>query len=194
MCGELRWRRFVADIVARFIPACAGNSSDCPALSGRRTVHPRVCGELPQGATLKAVEAGSSPRVRGTHRARINARWVHRFIPACAGNSAGGALSPTSWPVHPRVCGELVTGRPMAYGIDGSSPRVRGTPAKAPWLAARVRFIPACAGNSEGHPKKRQPLAVHPRVCGELHDAIRMGVRRCAIHPRVCGELAPSGQ
>ena len=66
VCGELPIRRFlpplgvgssprvrgtlprvaVLDHDQRFIPACAGNSGGKPWRSPRRTVHPRVCGEL----------------------------------------------------------------------------------------------------------------------------------------------------
>ena len=90
----------------------------------------------------------------------------------------------------------------------GSSPRVRGTPTDAGESGERVRFIPACAGNTALVPIWSLPVAVHPRVCGE-HSA-GMGrspcshgssprvrgtrisrtpsVRRGAVYPRVCGE------
>ena len=154
----------------RFIPACAGNSfapplrcaeqfgssprvrgTRSPRLSGapNSSVHPRVCGELRyQGTTLRA-KSGSSPRVRGTrqpqHRDSATAsvhprvcgelarrdrpgRHGERFIPACAGNSAPPA--------------------PQNRSSAGSSPRVRGTPARPGAWPGRA--------------------AVHPRVCGEL--------------------------
>ena len=53
---------------ARFIPACAGNSSSGLTRKPMDTVHPRVCGEL--------------------QRAAATTRRSGRFIPACAGNSA----------------------------------------------------------------------------------------------------------
>ena len=63
----------VAVLVApRFIPACAGNSSSRRTRCVRRSVHPRVCGEL---------LARSCP-----------ALGERRFIPACAGNSASTNL------------------------------------------------------------------------------------------------------
>ena len=70
----------------RFIPACAGNSSQTKFTSSACPVHPRVRGE--QAGRFSGVRpvAGSSPRARGT-----DGGWLHgvprlRFIPACAGN------------------------------------------------------------------------------------------------------------
>jgi len=91
------------------IPACAGNACTTLARLALGAVHPRVCGERAQTATLNSPYTGSSPRVRGTRvagRRRVDAR---RFIPACAGNA---------WDANPWVA-----------AIGGSSPRVRGTPA-----------------------------------------------------------------
>ena len=73
--------------VSRFIPACAGNTAAYTAIS--------------------AHTSGSSPRVRGTRRARPCASW-----------------RPS---VHPRVCGEHVRWQRFERALFGSSPRVRGT-------------------------------------------------------------------
>src|SRR5690606_29452750 len=54
----------------RFIPAPAGNTSPQAARMGWAAVHPRTCGEhshLPPGPVSGV---GSSPHLRGTHRAR----------------------------------------------------------------------------------------------------------------------------
>ena len=128
VCGELREQAHVHLFVGRFIPACAGNSQvglhrqrrhrrfipACAGNSVRATtphsptpVHPRVCGELDGVKRRKRDLHGSSPRVRGTRRARHADGVGERFIPACAGNSGN--------PV------------PFPFGYNGSSPRVRGT-------------------------------------------------------------------
>ena len=112
----------------RFIPACAGNSRRGVRRPRARPVHPRVCGELHCSPSRAPASPGSSPRVRGTHQHFGAETHGHRFIPACAGNSAPGASSWTCRTVHPRVCGEL----PSFAAKDGCRPR----------------FIPACAGNS----------------------------------------------
>ena len=69
--------------------------------------------------------------------------------------------------VHPRVCGERTANRQIFRLTDGSSPRVRGTPARASSTPAIRRFIPACAGNALLLLFRRLVATVHPRVCGE---------------------------
>ena len=126
--------------------------------------------------------------MRGT---RATACWedvLWRFIPACAGNTAGSYLG-----------GAL---------NDGSSPRVRGTPRSPFARRCRQRFIPACAGNTNPARSPARGSPVHPRVCGEHRRTnarqtavagssprvrgthIQNGERRRvpAVHPRVCGE------
>ncbi len=71
----------------RFIPARAGNAMVSGCQNTITPVHPRACGERPQGPNSNHGVPGSSPRVRGTHRyGRIQAS-TRRFIPARAGNA-----------------------------------------------------------------------------------------------------------
>ena len=132
----------------RFIPACAGNSHRSPDRSHVRPVHPRVCGEQLRRGSDVAVHPGSSPRVRGTVLVAEPDYSLDRFIPACAGNRI--PVRPDSRPrtVHPRVCGEQNFTMDQANTIAGSSPRVRGTEHQVQPSTGKVRFIPACAGNS----------------------------------------------
>ena len=74
--------------MARFIPACAGNSPHGRTPQPQPAVHPRVCGEQSNAGANSIDLNGSSPRVRGTGPLPRNACRVDRFIPACAGNSA----------------------------------------------------------------------------------------------------------
>ena len=90
----------------RFIPACAGNTSASPEKSQPAEVHPRVRGEHIFFRLAPFDIAGSSPRARGT---RPSHRWPGRsgrFIPACAGNTAGTGHKRGRFSVHPRVRGE----------------------------------------------------------------------------------------
>ncbi len=50
----------------RFIPACAGNTSNPAILAIMIAVHPRVCGEHILWLSNHDCSLGSSPRVRGT--------------------------------------------------------------------------------------------------------------------------------
>ncbi len=92
--------------VARFIPACAGNTWIVPSQTRARPVHPRVCGEY----VIDQVGHGEHavhPRVCGEYvdQARVLIADP-RFIPACAGNTSTSPSPAGSSTVHPRVCGE----------------------------------------------------------------------------------------
>ena len=54
----------------RFIPACAGNTALSFLSRSPTSVHPRVCGEHCVLNVRPGIEAGSSPRVRGTRLAQ----------------------------------------------------------------------------------------------------------------------------
>ena len=72
----------------RFIPACAGNTTQLLRSSLARAVHPRVRGEHISTETRWSGRTGSSPRARGTPAALSGRPISDRFIPACAGNTA----------------------------------------------------------------------------------------------------------
>ena len=118
-------------LMARFIPARAGNAFPEQKFHSPTPVHPRTRGERELMIYNQDTGVGSSPHARGTHYLGDTKRLTTRFIPARAGN----AVSPLSLrfllSVHPRTRGERRT-----------SPR---------------RFIPARAGNAlQGKPLKRQ--------------------------------------
>ena len=123
----------------RFIPACAGNTSSRLWLRSDRSVHPRVCGEHDEMLVRSPDVAGSSPRVRGTHRLSHPSALD---LPSCSPHTRGSRP-----PVHPRVCGEHRASEPAVSSVGGSSPRVRGTQYRRGSIHARP--------------------TVHPRVCGE---------------------------
>ena len=110
-----------------------------------------------------------------------------RFIPACAGNSATRTPRSGSAAVHPRVCGELRGSATRSTCCHGSSPRVRGTPIAENVALPRGRFIPACAGNSVPRTPGNSRTAVHPRVCGELVQALADAAPNLGSSPRVRG-------
>ncbi len=184
--GTLRHegRRHIGD---RFIPACAGNAARRARRSHSSAVHPRVCGERPIALAAAATSAGSSPRVRGTRTPRPAVPAPGRFIPACAGNAVRSKLALADCSVHPRVCGERAQQKVAALGVDGSSPRVRGTPVSQRADEAVRRFIPACAGNASWPDGPRHGSAVHPRVCGERPTSVQSSVASCGSSPRVRG-------
>ena len=171
----------------RFIPACAGNRSERILDLRHRSVHPRVCGEQKHPEDPDHVPSGSSPRVRGTVSRQGDLNTPHRFIPACAGNRLNVSSRSLKGPVHPRVCGEQPAFIVGSSNTIGSSPRVRGTVQIPDCLRTRLRFIPACAGNSQGFPTGWVNPSVHPRVCGEQNRVPGTNTRANGSSPRVRG-------
>ena len=209
---ELLQGRRLHHRVVRFIPACAGNSlSSCPSRAPVVGSSPRVrgtqvfqrseavddwfipaCAGNSRGQPRQlGVPGGSSPRVRGTRRAECADQGDGRFIPACAGNSTNSPEGHRSHSVHPRVCGELPDAFARACSRAGSSPRVRGTLTHDDRPAHRVRFIPACAGNSHNHHLAISPIrGSSPRVRG-TPEPLFLGVRQSRFIPACAGNSAP---
>ena len=157
-------------------------------------VHPRVCGERHAILLKHFLQAGSSPRVRGTPRSACVRSLSVRFIPACAGNANAASRWIDEAPVHPRVCGERLRHKAMIQCARGSSPRVRGTHMPGHGERQLLRFIPACAGNAFYDNSDAAKSAVHPRVCGERTAKVRFGNDGAGSSPRVRGTLAWVGQ
>ncbi len=96
------------------------------------------------------------------------------FILAFARNAPLHSCHRTNNSVHPRVCGERAVHPRGCLQLNGSSPRLRGTPDSVSPVTARPRFIPAFAGNACQSSSGIAPISVHPRVCGEhLHPQAR---------------------
>ena len=133
----------------RFIPACAGKTEPGNPGDHHDPVHPRVCGENVFEDDMAYGPAGSSPRVRGKHRAIRREGRQRRFIPACAGKTLQTTVIPGVAGVHPRVCGENGRRFDTSSPPPGSSPRVRGKRADERGNRSRRGFIPACAGKTQ---------------------------------------------
>ena len=195
---------------SRFIPACAGNSTNLDSFSDWSTVHPRLRGELKIWLNLDSLTGGSSPLARGTLRRSGNFLDKKRFIPACAGNSVIKATITRILTVHPRLRGELFSAKMAMASIPGSSPLARGTracqkripgcDAVHPRLRGELidprtihraagRFIPACAGNSSGNSSCLASInGSSPLARGTLLEENRFFGTK-SVHPRLRGEL-----
>ena len=79
-----------------------------------------------------------------------------------------------------------------ANALDGSSPRVRGTPPRHRGGRRRPRFIPACAGNANSASARAKSRAVHPRVCGERDADPTLSGTADGSSPRVRGTRSRS--
>ncbi len=76
----------------------------------------------------------------------------------------------------------------LAADGAGSSPRVRGTRCLRTMRCAPWRFIPACAGNTRGHPAFVTPRHTFIPACAGNTPTVFFNRRRKPVHPRVCGE------
>ena len=115
----------------------------------------------------QAERFGSSPLTRGTPpRARAPLTRA-RLIPAHAGNTRLLGGRRRGRPAHPRSRGEHSVLPEASVRFSGSSPLTRGTPRWWSCRLARVRLIPAHAGNTR--PRRAGPAghAAHPRSRGE---------------------------
>ncbi len=175
------------DTYARFIPANAGNRFPLTKPITLSTVHPRERGEQCCHVYAITLQGGSSPRTRGTASNGAGLRWVHRFIPANAGNSF---VSSGMWPltsVHPRERGEQFAHCPENGFEFGSSPRTRGTALENGFGIVSIRFIPANAGNRIFAGDDLIPVPVHPRERGEQPDRDRAAQSVRGSSPRTRG-------
>ena len=139
-----------APVVARFIPARAGNP-----------LRPSV------RVFADQISFGSSPLAQGTRCRRGSWCGAWRLIPARAGNTMADRATGRHDPAHPRSRGEHVATGRAAVSVPGSSPLARGTrPVFSP--AKRVfRLIPAHAGNTLHCSGEIINSSAHPRSRGE---------------------------
>ena len=110
----------------RIIPAYAGSTSKCRSNLSLSSDHPRVCGEHLDEVALALARDGSSPRMRGAHRAIMQRRSSWRIIPAYAGSTLDELEGLVGVRDHPRVCGEHESPSRSLFARTGSSPRMRG--------------------------------------------------------------------
>ena len=127
-----------------------------------------ACGELSKPSWAIVQLDGSSPLARGTQDLDRLGYVADRFIPAYAGNSLDMCRSRCTFPVHPRLRGELLQKLTISINWAGSSPLTRGTRYELRVGLLHERFIPAYAGNSWAVLRTKALPAVHPRLRGEL--------------------------
>ncbi len=177
---------------ARIIPAPAGNALCQSKKIVWMADHPRACGERSAAPSRPVQTAGSSPRLRGTHRHRLGGRRRSRIIPAPAGNAAGKTIQNYLKADHPRACGERTKADFRTRTSRGSSPRLRGTRPQGLRCSAGGRIIPAPAGNASHSLPGRAPCPDHPRACGERTSSRRSRPCFNGSSPRLRGTLDKS--
>ena len=126
--------------------------------------------------------------MRGKRLSRSLAEGAAGLIPACAGKTRSSTARARWSPAHPRVCGENIRRVRGVDILDGSSPRVRGKPAKISSLGFISGLIPACAGKTFERKFKGWVNGAHPRVCGENDLPSVSTFRDMGSSPRVRGK------
>ena len=187
MRGARRKRLPVGDRLG-IIPAYAGSTKRSGELGVLLGDHPRVCGEHRQNERNLRATAGSSPRMRG---ARPTSSWTivrARIIPAYAGSTGRQESTSRRSRDHPRVCGEHTRSPMWTYSSLGSSPRMRGAPARFSRRGAFRRIIPAYAGSTHAQIVESTLCEDHPRVCGEHGQGSHGAHLSKGSSPRMRGE------
>ena len=171
MRGTRPWRDCLSTPVG-IIPAHAGNTQQSGFRLKLHGDHPRACGEHGLDGVQLTLQAGSSPRMRGTHQFTDADIDCVRIIPAHAGNTGRARLSRADTRDHPRACGEHFGCDWLAFSCQGSSPRMRGTPITPPRHTSTARD--------------------HPRACGEHYAYDSADITGMGSSPRMRGTLQAS--
>ena len=150
----------------RIIPAHAGQTSGHPAWSVPGTDHPRACGANAQWSFGRRLQVGSSPRMRGKRDRTGNRTTIRRIIPAHAGQTGLRVGDVPERTDHPRACGANSCSVIVYRLCCGSSPRMRGKPARPRRRFRRCRIIPAHAGQTPSTGHDPHGRSDHPRACG----------------------------
>ncbi len=135
-------------------------------------VYPRWRGELDRTASVVSSGSGLSPLARGTPVFANLWTIAIRFIPAGAGNTGARNTKPCICSVYPRWRGEHWLCNSSTHDHVGLSPLARGTPERGAARHAKMRFIPAGAGNTVDGEFFIAGAPVYPRWRGE-HDRPR---------------------
>ena len=141
-----------APVVARFIPARAGNPLRPSVRVRCRWAHLRSRGEHWTPFFADQISFGSSPLARGTRCRRGSWCGAWRLIPARAGNTMADRATGRHDPAHPRSRGEHIPLLLPKLVESGSSPLARGTRFTAQEKSSTARLIPARAGNTGYQP------------------------------------------
>ncbi|EFW09829.1 hypothetical protein HMPREF9005_1188 [Actinomyces sp. oral taxon 178 str. F0338] len=170
------------------IPARAGKTRGRRSAPPGPSAHPRACGENFLATTHGSKAGGSSPRVRGKLGVLGGEAEERGLIPARAGKTSDGDCVRSPRGAHPRACGENFDGPYVAQRLAGSSPRVRGKLSEWETRPYEDRLIPARAGKTRSHRRRRAGSRAHPRACGENEGERYAAVLEYGSSPRVRGK------
>ena len=109
------------------IPAHAGEPIPAMMIGFAAWVYPRACGGAHRGDPSAVLEAGLSPRMRGSRLEASLHALGEGSIPAHAGEPVVVLVGSSLARVYPRACGGAIGYRPMRASQRGLSPRMRGS-------------------------------------------------------------------
>ena len=176
-------------MIARFIPAGAGNTGGFPAALNRWSVYPRWRGEHSIEDSDRFIFCGLSPLARGTHKYEPSPFAFLRFIPAGAGNTDSRGSRIWAHPVYPRWRGEHGIAELEFTPEGGLSPLARGTRIWSQTVQPGHRFIPAGAGNTPSGLQSSTRRPVYPRWRGEHLWEPTVCQTGCGLSPLARGTL-----
>ena len=160
-------------VVARLIPARAGNTCHVRAPRAHAWAHPRSRGEHSRSEISRSRVRGSSPLARGTSGVPYSPPGVCRLIPARAGNMPGQFFRVGRLAAHPRSRGDHVSMNSPCGVSVGSSPLARGPRGILRPLCALAGLIPARAGTTVVCGSVAGVPGAHPRSRGEHSVLVR---------------------
>ena len=103
--------------------------------------------------------------MRGTPRIGVESAASPGIIPAYAGNTGVIDLTGQRFEDHPRVCGEHSHELEHVVALQGSSPRMRGTPVLL-CVCSFVGSSPRMRGTHDGMYEYRCHLGIIPAYAG----------------------------
>ena len=125
--------------------------------------------------------------MRGTRRLYPSEGGCGGIIPAHAGNTGQIVTVVGSVGDHPRACGEHHVMLVRLPYVQGSSPRMRGTPGENLAKILLLGIIPAHAGNTFRSVQTDAKDRDHPRACGEHVASASTLIMSSGSSPRMRG-------
>ena len=180
-------------MLPRSIPARAGEPRSVKSSKRVMEVYPRACGGTETYIECVTDEHGLSPRVRGNHCSVPTPLTSVGSIPARTGEPANRRAAPSPG-VYPRACGGTGANTSSTRSRSGLSPRVRGNLQASETRPARLRSIPARAGEPCAVLFNQQRLGVYPRACGGTAECWPAAGRGRGSIPARAGEPGDAGR
>ncbi len=130
------------------IPTRVGTREGMSEYAMLKEDHPHACGDKFISIGVFCALIGSSPRVWGQDRIKVNVMKCDGIIPTRVGTSATSFITSEYNEDHPHACGDKGKLWQMLETITGSSPRVWGQVIFWHYFLHFTRIIPTRVGTS----------------------------------------------